>query len=200
MDLEIVILSEISQTEEKYRIFSFVCLFLQTTDHQRVDELVLSISVFPKPKSWGNDGCSVKIDYSSPPTSPQPNPEATSRWAGQLLPKPQPMGVLCPHGVPAHEQGSLKVPGSKPTTSGDNPPASSLFCSVDPGDTGQCLRGPHESEHCHPALTHPAWLPPPWSHFLTSQGFPPSPPQTQHLPQTPFRVLRLHYKPPRNGW
>ena len=146
VDLEIVILSEISQTEEKYHIFSFVCLFLQTTDHQRVDELVPSISMFPEPKSWGNDGCSVKIDYSSgwghsPPTSPQPNPEATSRWAGQLLPKPQPMGVLCPQGMPAHEQGSLKVPGSKPITSGHNPPPSSLFCGVDPGNTRQCLRG-----------------------------------------------------------
>lgn len=50
MDLEIVILSEISQTEEKYRMFSFVCLFLQTMNHQRVDELVLSISMLPEPR------------------------------------------------------------------------------------------------------------------------------------------------------
>lgn len=158
MDLEIVILSEISQTEEKYHIFSFVCLFLQTTNHQRVDELVASTSMLPEPRrSWGNDGCSVKIYCSrswgrSPPTSPQPSPEATSRWAGQLLPKPQPVGVLCPQGVPAHVQGSLKLPGSKPTTSGDNPPPSSLFCGADPGNTGHSVsEGPRDSERCHPA-------------------------------------------------
>ena len=104
MALEIVILSEISQTEEKYRIFSFVCLLLQTMNHQRLDELVASTSMLPEPRrSWGNDGCSVTIYCSrgwgrSPPTSPQPSPEATSRWAGQLLPRPQPEGVPCPQG------------------------------------------------------------------------------------------------------
>lgn len=115
--------------------------------------------------------CSSSWDH-SPPTSPQPGPEATSRWAGQLLPKPQPAGILCPQGVPAHAQGSLKVkglhpkPGSKPTTSGDNPhlpPCSMGWIRGTLGTVSQrvlvSLSAPTLHEHTPPGSPSPVSLP-----------------------------------------
>lgn len=62
--------------------FVLICLFLQTMSHQRADELVLSVSVFPEPRrSWVHDGCSVNTDCSS-------------SWGHAHIPSANPRGHL----------------------------------------------------------------------------------------------------------